>query len=447
MIINPMKIRQAINFNILLLFLALTPRLGIFLIIPPTPEKILTPLNDSTDYDFLAQEILKGRFCSPTGEPTAFRPPLYPAFLAIIYLIAGIQNLKAVALAQVALGIFNAFLTLWAAERMTKSKMAARLAALGVALYPAFILQTVQILSEDLSRTLFLASLAFLISGMEEKKSRRLILSGIIFGIAALNKSALLAALPFLVLWVGYYWSGPFRDKLKSALLYFLFPIALLVGAWSARNAAISGGKIIPVSTNYPITFAHGVTRFSYYSNLWYGRERLMPAPDNFQELTQMRFYHGVKEELRIGREYVRKAMEFIKDHPGFMFRLTFRKTLHFWSPLIRNSRWAEIAAFVTMAPVLLLGWLGVIKGLLKKNSMRRYAILALAVALPVTLPYVLSQPDVRYRVGLIDLIWIIFAGWILAGLIQKVHPRYAAASSAPVPSSNHDASGQSARA
>ena len=446
--INPMRIKQGIIFNIILLLAALLPRLALFVAMPPLPEKILTPLNDSTDYDFLAQEILKGRYCAPSGEPTAFRPPLYPAFLAVIYFFAGTQNLKAVAIAQVFLGVLNAFLCLWTTRQMTGSRLAARLAALGAALYPAFILQAVQILSEDFSRMLFLASLYFLFVGIESKKPRLIYLSGIFFGLSVLNKSVFLGALPFIIVWVYCYWNGLRREKFKIALIYFTCPILLFVGAWTIRNAAISGGKFIPVSTNYPITFAHGVTRFSYYANLWYGRERLMPVPDNYQELTQMRFYRGVREELEIGNNYAYQARRFMRDNKRFMVVLTIRKAIHFWSPFIRNTRWAEAAAFLSMAPVLLLGWIGIIRGfIIKDNRMRKYSILALMAALPVTLPYALSQPDVRYRVGTIEIILLMFAGWALYGIIQRFHLQRVSASSGQGLPANHGGSGRIAKA
>jgi len=442
-----MKIKQGINFNIILLLMALLPRLAVLFILPPVPEKILTPLNDPTDYDFLAKEILKGCYDAPGGFPTAFRPPAYPAFMALIYLFAGRGNLLAVAFVQVILDVLNAFILRALALRITGSKTASALSAAAFAIYPAFILQSTQILSEALCRTLFLGFIWALAYGLERKDEKWIIISGILCGASILNKSVLLCTVPLILFWLGACWNGTAREKITSAVIYFTLPLFCVIMPWTLRNYQVSGGEFIPVSTNYPITFAHGVTRFCYYANIWYGRERLMPAPENYQELTQMRAYRGVKEELEVGRRYKSLALRFMKDHPGFIIRMTIRKGLHFWSPLIRNTRIIEFIAFFSMAPVLLLGWIGIVAGLWSGGAARRYATLALAIALPVSLPYILSQPDVRYRVSIIDPLWIIGAAWFLVWLTQKVHPVYSAASSGQCPSSNHDASGQNAGA
>ncbi len=173
-----------------------------------------------------------------------------------------------------------------------------------------------------------------------------------------------------------------------------------------------------------------------------------MPVPDNYQELTQMRFYRGVREELEIGNNYAYQARRFMRDNKRFMVVLTIRKAIHFWSPFIRNTRWAEAAAFLSMAPVLLLGWIGIIRGfIIKDNRMRKYSILALMAALPVTLPYALSQPGVRYRVGTIEIILLMFAGWALYGIIQRFHLQRVSASSGQGLPANHGGSGRIAKA
>jgi len=344
---------------------------------------------------------------------------------------------------QTALDILSVLLILRLAHQMTGSKGAARLSAIAYALYPAFILQVTQILSETLGRALLLASLTVLMAAVESKSRRGMLWSGVLLGLSILNKSVLLLTVPFLILWVAWMGQASLSQRLRLSLLNFAIPILCVTGGWMARNAIVSKGEIIPVSTNYPITFAHGVTRFCYYANLWFGPERLMPVPDNYQELTQLRFNKGVNDELRTGRFYARRAFAFMRQHPGFITLLTLRKAGHFWSPFIRNTRWAERIAFLTMAPVLLLGWVGVIRALGRSKKERGVGLLALAIALPVSLPYIFSQPDVRYRVGIIDPLWIIFAGWALVWLSQKVLPRSGGASSDPDPSANHGGSDQ----
>ena len=430
--------QSRIEISILIVFfLALGVRLVLVFSSPPTPEAVFTRLNDSTDYDQLARGLFEGKYRTPSGGPTAFRPPVYPAFLSLVYLLFGKGNLTAVALIQALLGSLNAILAFRLAGalfRKNGGKAASLLAGLGMALYPAFIFQTCQILTEVLGRTLFLGSLYLLAVGMEKRPGKRLVFAGVLLGLGILTKSVLAAAAPFVIVWAILRYP---ENRWKRGF-YFALPAVFLVGMWTVRNAAVSG-RFIPVSTNFPITFAHGATRFCYYSNLWYGPDPLMPVPDDFQELTQMRFYSGVKEELELGGRYGRMALEYMGDHPGFMIRMTLRKVLHFWSPVIRNTPAKKIVAFVSMAPVLFLGWLGIILGLKRGGEGRWNALLALAVALPVSVPYILSQPDIRYRVSLIDPLWIVIGSWVLVSLFRRVRNRPLSGSSDPAPCEARD--------
>lgn len=425
-------------YLIALFILALVPRIGYVILRPPTAESALTRLNDSTDYDHLAQKILEGEFSSPSGAPTAFRPPVYPGFLALIYLIFGKQNLIAVAVFQSILGALNCLLLMKLSERITGSKPASWIAALIAAFYPAFILQVSQILTEVLGRFLWLLALTILIESSHTHKRKGLIWGGIMFGLAVLNKSVLLITLPILTIWLVYKSNATLPDRIKTVFIYFLLPVSIMVGTWTIRNFQISG-KPVPVSTNFPITFAQGVTPYSYYAKKWYGSERLLVVPDNFLELTQMRFYKGAGEEIEIGAYYFQKARDFIRKNPGFFIRLSVRKLFHFWSPFISNAPLQRLIALLSMAPVLFLGWVGIILSIREKGDLRDYALFILVSSLLICAPYILSQPDIRYRVGLIDPFWIIYSGLTLVFPFRKVRIPLPRGASDQAPGGAHD--------
>jgi len=417
---------------LLLFFVALLPRLAVVAWRWPTPAEILTPLNDSTDYDFLARSLLEGKgFSAPCGQPTAFRPPLYPLFLAAVYAVFGLTNLGAVAILQAFFGASHAVLLTLLARRAGLRERTALLAGLVAALYPPFLFQTPQILAEVLHRFLQTASLLLLLIGLQDRKPLRVAAAGAMFALAALNKSVLLAAFPFLLVWIflqtrkWYRVPEPkenpdqvLRRTWRAAILFTL-PVVVLLGGWTLRNAAASG-TFIPVSTNFPITFAHGVTRFSLYTRLWYGEDRCMTAPADYQELTQLRTYCGVEEELAVGRAEAARARRFIAERPWRFAVLTVRKALHFWGANIRNTRVNEWIALLTMGPVLLAGWIGLVVVFFRRHSSMAFALLALAIALPVTVPYAISQCDVRYRLSLIDPLWIILAAGLLDFLLFR---------------------------
>ena len=68
---------------------------------------------DERDYDALALNIVRHReFAFHAGDPSSLRPPLYPAFLAVVYWIAGEQNYAAVRFLQVSCGLVNSAATI-----------------------------------------------------------------------------------------------------------------------------------------------------------------------------------------------------------------------------------------------------------------------------------------------------------------------------------------------
>jgi hypothetical protein len=382
----------------------------------PEASQVLTPLADSGDYDALARSLLEsGSFSNPAGAATAFRPPVYPLFMALVYGLFGKGNLVAVALIQAAMDAIGALLAAMLARKAGLGEKAALVAAAIHAFYPAFIVQTPQILSEVLARTMLLGTSVLLLGALEGSRWKQ-VAAGAALALTVLNKSVLAATVPCLVLWMVVMARGAVRERLLGAG-FFVLPIVLLIGSWTARNHAV-GGALIPVSTNFPITFAQGVTRFSYYTNTWHGGDmELLPAPEDFLKLTQMRSYSGIEEELRVGTQWQRDAVGFIGEHPGFFAGLTLRKALHFWGPFIRASLAERLVALVTMGAVIVGGWIWLLRsGVRGGEAARRYAWLCLAVALPVTIPYAISQPDVRYRLSLIDPLWMV----MLSGLIVE---------------------------
>lgn len=413
--INPRHI--LLGFAIFLL--ALAPRLFIVISNPPVPEIVLSPLNDSTDYVFLSEMILEGRYSSPGCDPTAFRPPLYPLFLAVIQFISGKQDLFIITLVQAVLGGVCAILVYVISLKVTKRMIPAVLAGIVYALYPAYIYQASLILSEVFGRFMILVTILLLWQATEKPRAVKIYASGIIFALTIMVKPVFLATFPFVALWFGWKMKGDRKEKISATLLGFVLPVIIICGLWTFRNFMASG-RIVPVSTNYPITFAQGVTRFSYYTNKWYDEDRLMPAPDNYLNLTQMRFYNGIENEVAVGRSFASRALSYIAENPGFFLVLTIRKTLHYWSPFIRNAFWKQAAAFLSMAPVLIFGWIGVIYSIKKKKEIRDFAILALIIALTTMIPYILSQPDVRYRLGITDPLWIITGAWYFCWLIKR---------------------------
>lgn len=387
---------------------------------PPVAEAVLVPLADSNDYNALALSILdNGSFANPGGAATAFRPPGYPLFLAIVYALSGRENLMAVALLQAILGALNALLIAWMACRIGLHRRYALGAAAAYALYPPFVYQAPQILTEVLARFQLLTGLALIVEARVREHRRLYVAAGMAWGLAILTKSVLAGCVPFVALSVLLASRTDWKTGFAKAA-FFAVPIALIVGAWTVRNA-VHSGAFVPVSTNFPITFSQGVTRWSLYTNEWYGETHaLLPAPENFLELTQMMAYDDIEDEIAVGTQWKSDARTWIAEHPGTFALLTARKALHFWSPAVRNSPAIEIIAFFCMAPVLLAGLGGLVVMFRAGGTARMFAVLVLTIVVPATLPYAVSQPDVRYRLAIADPLLMVSGAWIVRLLLRR---------------------------
>jgi hypothetical protein len=397
---------------------ALAARLAWLLVSPPDTAELTNPLADAGDYHVLATSLMEGTgFAGPTGAPTAFRPPVYPLFLAAVYTLFGVGNLMAVGLVQCVLGALSAVLVAVIGWRAGLGRGAALLAGLGAAVYPPFVFQAAQLLTEELARGQVLLAVLAIVEAWRRGGAWWL-LAGFAAGLATLNKSVLAAAMPALaVVALAAPAVRPSRRLVAAALLAIGAAGALL--PWTIRNAAVSG-RLIPVSTNFPITFAHGVTRWSFYTDRWYGaRWELLATPDDFQRWTQLRAYDDIAAEIAVGREWQERARQWIADNPGRFALLTVRKAAHYWNPWVRNRPAVQWLGLLAMGPVLLGGWVGLVL-LLRRRAAVPLVATALAIALPTMVPYALSQPDVRYRLALVDPLWLLMAAHAALAMMPR---------------------------
>ena len=127
------------------------------------------PLNivDEQHYNKLALSILKrSEFSWAPGHLTAIRPPLYPAFLALVYKIFGPENYNAVRLVQIFLSLVSGLIVYSLAKKIFHEEKVALLAAAIFLFYPSLVIFNYLILTETLFIFLFLLALYLLVEGM-----------------------------------------------------------------------------------------------------------------------------------------------------------------------------------------------------------------------------------------------------------------------------------------
>ncbi len=270
----------------------------------------------------------------PANEPF-MRPPAYPHFLALAYLLTRGSYLGAYA-AQMGLGLVNAVLVFFLARRMF-GRAPAILSAFGMAVYWALIYNEGELHAVVLM--IFFALLLFLAlqQWLFAHKSGWGFAAGVVMGLLALTGPVTLAFLPVAALWMGTLeWRRLRSRRFLVAPALFLAGYALGVLPAQARNYWASGDWVImaPVGgINFFIgnnPKATGVFSWDYPE---YGGNGAC------YEFIEMRHVLGKKlgrtMSVRDLSDFFRdKALDYIRERPKDALRLTLKKALMFWGPV-----------------------------------------------------------------------------------------------------------------
>jgi 4-amino-4-deoxy-L-arabinose transferase-like glycosyltransferase len=233
-----------------LLVVLLGARLPLAQIVRQAPEKALWP--DSLGYLEVAHAWMEGRGVSgdPSSSADLYRSPGYPAFLAMIFRIAG-EDYTAVVIVQLLMGVAVS-LMLFALGRMLWSPRVGYVAALLYALTPNALLWALSILSDTLFVFLIAAALLCLGLLMQTGRTRWAAMSGVCLGLAALTRPIGQLLVPLWILGMVV-WAIRRRTTLRQAIIAMaalaLASVALIL-PWAYRNQVVHGlFTLSPVDT------------------------------------------------------------------------------------------------------------------------------------------------------------------------------------------------------
>jgi 4-amino-4-deoxy-L-arabinose transferase-like glycosyltransferase len=173
----------------------------------------------------------------PRGVLTSFRPPGYPFFLAVIYRISGLES-RFFAARLIQVFVFSAIVPLtWALARrlFPDQPRLPGTAGLILAFYPYLVVYPLALASEVTFIPLTLAAVLALLHAVESRRWLLYLLSGTLFGAAALTRSVIVLILPLILLWLWFL----VRDR-RGALILLGCVLAFVL-PWMARNTRLHG--------------------------------------------------------------------------------------------------------------------------------------------------------------------------------------------------------------
>ena len=228
------------NKLIVILITGLTLRLILLAYFWDMPLTIV----DETHYQSIAENIYNHKeFALRSDPPSSMRPPLYPAFLSIIYYITGGVDLNVVRVIQIVLSLATVYMVFLLGRRLFSEK-AGLLASLIFAVYPSFLFFTHFLLTEVLFTLLFTLFIWYFLLFIDKRLHRSIFLAGFFLGLCALTRSIMFPFLPVALLFILFFCKSAFDKKIKFLILLTI-GYAVVVAPWAFRNTMLHKSLVI----------------------------------------------------------------------------------------------------------------------------------------------------------------------------------------------------------
>jgi 4-amino-4-deoxy-L-arabinose transferase-like glycosyltransferase len=268
-------------------------------------------------------------FNQATG-PTAWEPPLYPFLIAAVFKLFGIYTHASALVLLCINSLFSALTCVpifLIAKRCFSDKVAIWTAWIWAVL-PSVMFWCTRWVWETSLAALLLALIFWLTLDLEEREGLTPWLQfGLVWGIAALTNTSLLAFLPAAGLWAWYRRWKRGKRSLAGVVLASLLFIAC-IAPWTARNYRIFG-RLMFLRSNFGAELRIGNGPGA--DGTW--QEYLHPT----QNIYQMRLYRQLGETAYIDQRK-REALAFIREDYGRFIGLCVKRSVYYWAGAPRAS-------------------------------------------------------------------------------------------------------------
>lgn len=340
-------------------------------------------------------------FSSPFGiqsGPTAWIPPIYPTLVAAIFTLLGLRSNAAGMTILAMQALFSALtcLPLYVIAKRAFDENCAVWTAWGWALFPYEVLIPGFFVWETSLSCFLMTLLCYTSLNLSRDDKWNQISVGVLWGVAALTNTALIAVMPFFLFAPHFKRPGPF--PLKSIATVILVS-TLVVCPWILRTR-YALGAIVPVRSNFG-------------EELWVGNheggngriEFGIGPLDNDSERERYRSMG----EISYVRQRRAEAVHFIYQSPGRFCRLAFYRFRYWWFAM------GDAAPIFTFYRILtLISFAGIALALPKINDPPVLTILSGIVIYPLV--YYVTDVYVRYRYP-IEPFLMLFAGFAISRL------------------------------
>jgi len=321
--------------------------------------------------------------------PTAWEPPLYPYLVAAVFKLFGIYTHASAFVLLTLSSLFSALtcIPIYLIARRCFGEKVAIASAWTWALLPYVMFWSTKVVWETSLSALLYTVIFWLTLTMEERNGvRPWIAYGLLWGIAGLNSTVLLAFLPASGLWIWYHRHKQGKPSVGGLVLAALLFIACMA-PWTVRNYR-TFGKLMLGRDNFGAELRMGNGPWADGTWMVY----LHPT----QNLYALHEYQQMGEIAYIAMRK-QQAMDFIREDRGRFLWLCFKRFIYYWAGVPKGSEiwWlAQTKNSLFLASSVLMFW-GLGRALRKKMP---GAGLFFWIILLTPFVYYIVFPYPRYR-------------------------------------------------
>ena len=338
-------------------------------------------------------------FNGQTG-PTAWEPPLYPYLIAGVFRLTGVYTQASAFILLAINSIFSSLncIPLFLIARRCFNEKVAMWSAWIWALLPWIMFWSTRWVWETSLAALLLTLIFWLTLRMEDLTSiGSWIGFGVLWGIAALTNTSLLAFLPASGLWALYKQRN--RAAVAGAVLAAVF-FSATTAPWMVRNYEVFG-KLISIRSNFGAELRLGNGPGA--NGTW------MSYVHPSKNIVEFRRYQALGEIAYVA-ERKHEAMAFIRADWSRFAWLSIKRFVYYWNGLPKTSANSALAPFANsafLASSVLAFW-GLARAL-RKCQRGAWLFLWLILSYPAIYYFVFPHPRYRHPIEPELLILIVY--------------------------------------
>jgi len=389
-------------------------------------DSFLNRGNSKTNLNALACNLyVNGEYSLVQGIPSVDYEPLYPALMSISYAITG-YNWLGLTILQAVLHLITSLLLFKIGTRLFHP-IAGFFAACYHAFYPYLFTYSFSIYDTTLFVFLLVLTIELLLT--EKLSSKRLVLAGIIIGLAFLTRATIITFLPGLFLYVFYRYFK--SQNVTAAFISCSLIVAgclLAMAPWLVRNYSLTGKLLISTHGSFGMWQGNNPLSFEYLKANKSLDEiyRLNPPLPIYAQYPLAA--RTPDEDVKVSAAYQQEAVNWIKNNFPEFVSMGWLKAEKLWSwnrnPDSKSVKFGsnegrKSVYLISYLPILLLFPFGLIL-LFKKHPVEAFTLLLILLAF--TGAHSIAIGFTRARIP-IDFFLMLCSGITITWLLQRFFP------------------------